>query len=172
MPEEAVVAQTHFPSGRCPPSRHEERSRLAGTSLVCGTGCEPGCHRCHQRCGVTWTGPAHPGHEQSPENKPKGTINHQGCGRKAKAAASSAPLGGQKPRRPPLFWLTPLSANGPADEEAELRDTTPASTAAAAQHRGWGPHKTPLSPGYGRKGSAEFGGIAFQLADASVLCDF
>lgn len=29
-------------------------------------------------CGVTWSGPAHPGHEQSLEHTPKGTINHQG----------------------------------------------------------------------------------------------
>lgn len=48
-PEEAVAAQTHFPSGRCPPSRCREPPRVAGTSLVCGTGCEPGRHRCHQR---------------------------------------------------------------------------------------------------------------------------
>lgn len=69
-----------LPSGCCPPSRCENPPRLARTSLVCGTGCELGCHRCHQhsepRCDAP--GPAHPGHEQSLENALLGTINHQG----------------------------------------------------------------------------------------------
>jgi len=39
-------------------------------------------------CGVTRSGPAQPGHEQSLENTPKGTINHQGRGREGSERGS------------------------------------------------------------------------------------
>lgn len=47
--KEAVPAQTHFPADAVPHPAARIPPGLARTSLVCGTGCELGCHRCHQR---------------------------------------------------------------------------------------------------------------------------
>lgn len=78
-----------LPPGTPSPSHSGEPPGLAGTSLVCGTGCQPRCHRCHQH-GVTRSGPAHPGREPSPRHAPKGTINHRGCGSEGGGSVSGA----------------------------------------------------------------------------------